>query len=123
MTQTPTLTGGDLCQFIGSESLYRYPLFRGYAYTEGVQYVAEKGSAYWLIEAIFSHQVNRRIRLDARLQAFQLWKLTVQEGRGLLVCEDGDGKRILHQAFNTDFSLPEIKLYLCDGVLMLPSEY
>ena len=47
------LTKADLAQFIGSEVLYKHPMFN-IRYTEGVKYVAEKAGAYWLIEAVAS---------------------------------------------------------------------
>ncbi len=50
MTKTLTLT--DLGQFIGTQELYRHRLVKKIVYTEGVQYVAEHGGAYWLIDEI-----------------------------------------------------------------------
>jgi hypothetical protein len=41
-----------------------------------------------------------------------------------LPCEDGNGKNVFAKAIPfTDFPLPEIKLYVCDNVILLPSEY
>lgn len=57
-----------LQQFIGTENYYFLPQFPSFRYTDGVKYLAEKAGAYWLIEAIFSH--NRR-------EHFQYWKLNL----------------------------------------------
>jgi hypothetical protein len=53
-----------LGQFIGSETFYRHPLFRKFVYTEGVQYLAEKAGAYWLLEYIFSNQTDEKIKAE-----------------------------------------------------------
>ena len=42
--QKPRLTHSDLEQFIGTENYYQHPL--GLLYTDGVQYMAEKGGAH-----------------------------------------------------------------------------
>jgi hypothetical protein len=55
MTQQAKLQAMDLAHFTGSEQFYRHPIFRKVVYTEGVQYLAEKAGAYWLVDAIASH--------------------------------------------------------------------
>ena len=42
-----------------------------------------------------------------------------------LACfDDLPGRKIIEQEIGyTDFPLDDIKLYVCDGVLMLPGEY
>ena len=51
--------------------------------------------------------------------------LIVNEDRSAwLICTDGNDGRILHEKISfTDFPLPEIRLFLTDRVLLLPSEY
>ena len=51
MTHTKTLQQADLRQFTGTETWFRHPLARKVLYTEGVQYVAEQGGAYWLLDS------------------------------------------------------------------------
>lgn len=53
---SPTLRASDLAQFTGSECWYRHPLYPSITYTDAAQYVAEAGGAYWLLDAIVSHQ-------------------------------------------------------------------
>ena len=55
---------------------------------------------------------------------FQSWKLFVQNKKGRLELQDGNGKVLRKQEIPyTDFPLKEINLYLTDNVLLLPSEY
>ena len=111
--------------FIGSEQRHRHPFFRSFYYTDGVSYLAEDGQAYWLIDAIFSWQTDKRIKNDRMLQEFQLWQLKVEENRSaILTCSRDEDDVVISQNIPfTDFSLPEIELYLVEKVLMLPSEY
>ena len=113
-----TLTKFDLVQFTGTTQYYKHWL--GYNYTDGVQYLAEKGQCYWLLDAIFSYQD------DQSHVPFQLWKLDVNPDRSAILTmrEDSDLPALVTQNIPyTDFSLDSIKLYLIDGVLILPSEY
>ena len=116
----------NLAQFCGSENYYRSS-FKHVVYTDGVKYLADAAGAYWLIDAIASHQ-----RPPVSHEAFQVWRFTVTDQRGLLVADDGNGRQIARQEIDyTDFCLPEIKLYLVTGslngklvqTLMLPGEY
>jgi hypothetical protein len=112
----------ELGQFIGTTDWYRHPLFRGFTYTEGVRYVAQRAGAYWLVEAIFSHQLDKK----AKAEAFQVWTLTrTPEGGASLVMTDGDTEtEIIRQDIEyTDFPLVTFSVYLTDQVLMLKSEY
>ena len=47
-----TLTQPDLWQFSGSTTWYQHSLNKDVLYTEGAQYVAEAGGAYWLLDEI-----------------------------------------------------------------------
>jgi hypothetical protein len=116
-----TLTATDLAQFTGTEYWYKHPLFPGYTYTDGVRYVAREAGAYWLIEAILSHQLSPQVNREP----FQTWTLTrIETSKAVLVCEDGNGNQVTRQDINyTDFPLPKITMYLTDRVLLLPSEY
>ena len=68
-----TLTTADLSQFTGSENWYRHSLNRDILYTEGAQYVAEAGGAYWLLDEIaLANRYERRVKAEE----FQVWTLT-----------------------------------------------
>ena len=110
----------ELMQFSGTVNYYRHPL--GIVFTDGVKYLADKAEAYWLIDTIASYQ----LRKDIREISFQLWELRVNEdGTALLTMKEdtNEPERVKQKILYTDFPLKYQKLYLVDGVLMLPSEY
>lgn len=122
MTQgTQTLSAAALSQFTGTEQWYRHPLVRTVLYTDGAQYVAETGGAYWLLDELAFSQAIPAIKAEA----FQFWRLKVGPDRkAVLSCEDGNGQPVYSKSLEyTDFPLPEIVFYVIDNVILLPSEY
>jgi hypothetical protein len=119
---TNTLTKSDLLQFTGSETWYRHGLVRDILYTDGAQYVAEKGGGYWLLDEI---ALANRYEKFVATEAFQLWKLKVKEDRSAtLICEDGNCQAVYTKAIEfTDFPLDEIAFYFTSKTILLPSEY
>jgi hypothetical protein len=120
----------DLAHFTGTETYtnLRYPWLRKrFLLTDGVQYLAEKAQAYWLMDAIAAHQINKKVANEP----FQVWILTVNEHRqARLTCNDGNNTLLTFQKIEyTDFPLSEITLYasqddyLGGRVVMLTSEY
>ena len=60
-----------------------------YNYTDGVRYLAQNAECYWLLEFIFSHQLNAKIKREP----FQVWKIEVlKEGGAKIWVEDGNDK-------------------------------
>jgi hypothetical protein len=127
------LTHADLAQFTGDLERYRHPLNRQVIYTPGVQYLAEKAHAYWLIDAIASYfgteQMNDAIRNDSRLATLQFWRLTVSGDSAVLTAEADSGVKpfICQEIEFTDFPLDRIDIWAgYDGTywtLYLPSEH
>lgn len=111
-----------LAQFTGSEVFYRHPLSGGCVYTEGVQYLAEAGSAYWLLDAILCPQPHVA---ELRRAEFQVWTLTVRNDRSAtLVSTDGnDAELYSHSIPWTDFPLDQVTLWFANRTLYLPSEH
>ena len=114
----------NLSNFTGTKNYYRnknYP----FEYTDGIKYLAENGGAYWLLDSIASWQKESIIKSDQDLSQVQFWRLKVNpDNSAVLTCErDRDDVVITQNIPFTDFPLEEITLYLCDGVLLLPSEY
>src|SRR5271156_2783579 len=125
MTAEQTLTTGDLSQFIGSEQLFRHGLSRKHLCTEGVQFVAERAGAYWLLDKIALHASPAIARED-----FQVWKLGVRRDQtATLTTDNGDNDILKTEELPfTDFPLSEITLWAVrnefDGfTIMLPGEY
>lgn len=110
-----------LKQFIGSEVIYKYWL--GIRYTSGIKYLASAAECFWLIDCIASHQ-TRDLLSNPKVQEFQIWHLQVKDNSGILICEWDTNQEALRQEIPyTDFPLTNIKVYLVEKELMLPSEY
>jgi len=110
----------DLEQFTGTENYYKQS-FGGIVVTDGVQYLAYNAKAFWLVDAIASHQTKHIAAVP-----FQIWELTVNEDKTAILTmkEDSDCPILVRQNIPyTDYPLPKIKLWLVDRVLMLPTEY
>lgn len=115
MEQIKTLTETDLQGFTGTENYWQHWL--GFNYTDGVKYLVEQGKAYWLLDAIFSYR---------RKEPFQVWEVKVNEDKSAVLTMREDTYepiKVKQEIEYTDFPLAEIKLYLIDNVLLLPSEY
>lgn len=120
---TATLTTADLRQFTGSENSYRHNLNREILYTDGAQYLAEAGGAYWLLDEI---ALANRYQSRVRAEEFQVWTLTRdQKGNGAtLDCGDGNGNTVYRKRIPfTDFPLDTVKLFCEGGTILLPSEH
>jgi hypothetical protein len=130
---TDRLTHADLNQFTGDLQRYKHPLNPKVIYTPGVQYIAEKGHAYWLIDAIASYfgseVMNQAQREDARLQYMQFWRLDVTCQAAVLTANADAGEQpfIRQEIPYTDFPLDHIEIWAgYDGdcwTLYLPSEH
>jgi len=118
-----TLEANQLDQFRGgSEDFFKHSINHRIIYTAGARHVFQAGEAYWLLDEIaLDNAFNRRVKLEP----FQVWKLTVDEMHiGLLTCEDGNGNEVFAKRLDyTDFPLPELVLWCCDGTILLPCEY
>ena len=121
-TERPILRAADLMQFTGTERWFRHALVRDVLHTEGVQYLAERGGAYWLIDEI---ALAQRTVAAVKGEEFQVWTLKVfADRRASLACEDGNGRSVHAKTIAfTDFPLEEITLYFTGNVILLPSEY
>jgi len=122
------LTPDDLNNFTGTESYHRFLPFRQ-VLTDGVLYLINNGGngngAFWLATAILSHQTP-----TVRRETFQIWELTLDKDTdktasgAVLTMRTDTGRPILvkQKIEYTDFEF-STKLYMIDGVLLLPSEY
>ena len=115
------LDSSTLAQFTGTEKHYR--ISRRHLLTDGTKYLAEKAACFWMMDAVASHLSEIGTK-----DWFVLVRVSVAQGRAVMVYEDGNGSEHARQEIPyTDFSLDAVTLYACwDGehwVIMLPSEY
>lgn len=112
---------GQLAHFTGAQEWFRHALVPRIVFTDGAQFVAEQLGAYWLLDEVAIAQIAKPA---VRAEDFQVWKLTVTDGRGMLACEDGNGNRVFRKRIPfTDCPVPEVVLWYVGGTIMLPSEY
>lgn len=109
----------EIKQFTGSDQFLRH--IYGGVYTEGVDFVATKLEAYWLLDFIFIHQATSTLSDES----FQVWTLKrTEEDGAVLKVEDGNHNQLFRKVIPfTDFPLSEFTFWLVDKTLMLPSEY
>jgi hypothetical protein len=98
--------------------------------TDGTKYLAEEAGAFWLMDAIASHQP--KCLKEKMLQEIQFWTLKVNRKKGTAVLEcrkDSGYPPTVTQKFPyTDFPLDEVELYVepldeTNYVILLPSEH
>lgn len=112
-----------LNQHTGTDGYHRNMF--GLLYTDGIAEMAQGLSAFWLIDAVESHQ--RKALRNPCLREFQLWKLKVEDGKATLTCKEDSGQgqrlKIIQRIPYTDFPEPGIEFYVINGVMLLKSEY
>lgn len=109
-----------LNNFIGTTTYY--PMYPHVNLTDGTKFLCEQAQCFWLIDAIWSYQIQPHIKKEL----FQVYTLTVDliKERGLLVCSDGNETELHRQTIDwTDFPLETVTLYYTDSIVLLPSEY
>ncbi|RDJ34907.1 MAG: hypothetical protein DWQ19_08715 [Crenarchaeota archaeon] len=123
-----TLSKSDLSQFYGTTAYHPWSiLFRNMFLTDGAKHVAEEGNAYWLMDAIASHQPD--CLKHQMLREIQFWKLERKGNGAVLTCKKDSGHKptVRQEIEFTDFPLDEIALYVAPiddrrYVIMLPTE-
>ena len=127
------LTHAELRQFTGDFDRFYHLLKRKVVYTPGVQYLAQQGQAYWLIDAIASYygseQMIAAMNRDPRLRSLQFWRLDVTGSSAVLIAyaDVGEEPFIRQEIPFTDFPLDFVEIWAgFDGerwTLYLPSEH
>lgn len=105
----------------GTDMYHKYSPFLGFPVaTDGVIALAEAAGCFWILDIIGSYQTNEK--LDP---AFQVWQMEVNHADSSAVVRGfNDTELIITQEIPfTNFQLDELKLYLIDGIILLPSEY
>ncbi len=103
--------------FYGTENYYQH--FGG-VFTDGIKEMADRFKAYWLIDVVFSYQDKKTSSIP-----FQIWEITsTGEKATVEMKEDTDQPILVSQKIGfTDFPRGTLKMYVCNNVLMLSSEY
>ena len=112
----------NLSEFIGTFQYHTHRIGKlCINLTDGCDYVRKEAEAFWLFDAIISHQITGMINKHP----FQVWRLKQQpDETWKLSCEDGDKNVLVVQNIEySNFPIPEITIWLVDGVALLPSEY
>jgi len=108
----------DLLQFNGTNQYFYHPLFKGINYTDGIRYVMNELTANWLIIDSLAN-----LTLLKKHHEFIVIKLMVENSKGVLTFDDGDGNVIKTVEYSyTDFPLEAINFFYENGVLYLPNE-
>lgn len=122
----------DLGQYYGTTTYMRHTILptmhKGLLLTDGVQYVAEKAGAHWLMDLILLKCREWLLEGDG----FCTVKLIVEEEEAELVATDGGNGELHREAIEfTDFPSPGIEFFMqymqtdrgVEPVIMLTSEY
>jgi hypothetical protein len=113
-----------LSQFVGTESYHshKFPGKSPILLTDGCDFIRNECKAWWLFDAILSYQCEKILKNVN----FQLWELrqSKKDLSWLLTCrEDSNLKPLISQVIEfSDFPLDYIKLYVIQGIALLPSE-
>lgn len=116
--KTTTEIKNELKEFTGTENYY---LYYNIILTDGAMWLAQEAECFWLFDMIGSLQFT-----NCKDEPFIVCRLRVNIDKktGVFTADDGDDNILYNQSIPfTDFPLEEMKLYLCNGVCMLPSEY
>lgn len=118
----------ELNHFIGTEQYHRGMAGPHLVYTDGVRHVGFEHDAVWLFTDIGLYHRNIMMdrKIDGERKEFIAAKLKVDpdDKSAVLTLEDGNGGALstAHISY-TDFPAQEFMVYICNGVIMLPSEY
>jgi len=124
----------NLPHFTGDCERFRHALNRQVIYTPGVQYLAERAGAYWLLDAIAIHlgstEFRQAVRQDPRIQDLHFWRLDVSDDDSACLTARADADQpafVTQQIPFTDFPLSAVDIWVgYDGqcfTVYLPSEH
>jgi len=107
-----------LRNFYGTESYTKY--MGGILLTDGVKWLADNAKCYWLLDILWSIKNMPKVKREE----FLTIDLKVKDQKAVFTAGDGNDNIVYKQTIGyTDFPLDEIRLFFCNNVLMLTSEY
>ena len=111
----------NLAQYYCTEKYHRFSILSKLVMTDGVKYLANACQCFWLMDIIASYQ--SKAMKDPRLAEIQFWELK-KDGKGFKVTcsRDTNDVAITQRIPYSDFPLDSVKIWVENGVVMLPSE-
>jgi len=105
----------DPCYF-GTDTYWKHPY--GLLYTDSVKDFCSEKAAYWTLDVVASYR-----HVFSGYEFLVLW-FDVDENRcSFYAREDTNKPDVIRQEIEYTDMPVSIKLYLCDGILMFPSDY
>jgi hypothetical protein len=109
----------DLSGFYGTTAYHKSSMFSPLVHTDGVESFASQAHAYWFLD-IASTEIFELTKKEYFLSI----ELNVTDTGAVITVTDGDENPMLTKVIEyTDCPVGSYKFFLCDGVLMLTSEY
>lgn len=105
----------DPC-YNGTDTYWKHPL--GLLYTDSIRDFCRDKAAYWTLDVIAPY-----LHIFKKYEFLVLWFDVVGNHCSLYVREDSDTPDVFRQEIEFTDMPVSIKLYLCDGILMFPSDY
>ena len=124
MRETLKDLNDEFSQFTGTQHYYSH-FTKLCVFTDGVKSMADKYSAYWLIDVIASYQTQPAVKS----QPFQIWTISSENGKALVEMRPDTDRPVMASQHIplTDFPDGTLKMYFIDDgsykVLLLPGEY
>lgn len=119
---TPALQITDYEHFTGSMEYHRWSGFLPFVLTDGAKALADDTGCYWLMDTIAVFKQNSPALWNEPFLVITIKK--DDTGSAIVIFDDGNENVLAMTPVTfTDFPFTEFKLYLTDGVIMVPSEY
>ena len=116
----------NLQQFCGSSQFFKLPLTQT-RFTEGIRYLAEKASCFWLVtdaSVIAKSLMDKSYFITIDFKRLSKAEQQLKGCEAILTYGDGNDTILeIHRYNVTDFRLDALRLYFINDTLMLPSEY
>jgi hypothetical protein len=115
------LTTKHIENFKATATWHRHPANPRIFYSDGIKFLADSASCWWLVDDIVLTQIFSMISAIK----FQIWILEkTGKKRAVLRCESEHGTVLFTKIIPySEFPLPRVVIYCVDKQIMLASEY
>ena len=115
------LTSKHIEDFKPTAMWHRHPANSRIFYSDGIKFLADSASCWWLVDDIVSAQTFGMISASK----FQIWILEkTGKKSAVLRCESEHGTILFKKTVcYTEFPLPRVVIYVVGKTIMLASEY